>query len=256
MVQKIAAFVIEALMALGFAAFAYTAVVSHPNLGNVTGCALCAAAFFLCLFRHPFVRLVSRLWKSSGGRVLTVSVCVLAAAAAAISAVIVIQIFRYADRLPEKPATVIVLGCGMKDGSPSQMMVQRCRAAYDYLTANPEVKCIVSGGKGSDEPVSEAEMMFDILTEKGISPDRIIIEDRSVSTYTNLVYSLELMEKHGLPHEAVIVTSEYHQLRTSMLAEKVGIKAWSKSARTSSLYLPSCVIREVYGVIYTFFGGK
>ncbi len=252
---RICAGIFEILMLSGCAAFAYTALASHPNLGNLTGCALCITAFLMCLFRRPFVHLIREIWKSTGGRIVLVAICILAAAAAVTAAVIVVMIAGYADRPPDKPTTVIVLGCGMKNGGPSQMMRQRCSAAYDYMTENPDVMCIVSGGKGADEPVSEASMMSGILIEKGISPDRIIIEDRSVSTYTNLINSRELLDKYGLPHEALIVTSEYHQLRTSMLAKRAGIKTWSKSSDTMALYLPACVIREIYGVIYTFFGG-
>ena len=256
MIRHIPAVLFELIMICGAAAFAYTALASHPNLGNITGCGLCIGAVIVCILRRPIGQFILRLRENAGGRVLIAAVCILTAAAVIVSAVILVLIAKHADMPPDRPTTVIVLGCGMKNGGPSQMMYQRCNAAYKYMTEEPSVICIVSGGQGDDEPISEAEMMAGILIDKGIDPSRIIPEDKSVSTYTNLKNSLAIMDRLGLPHEAVIITSEYHQLRTSMLAKRVGIQTWSISSRTMTLYLPPCLIREIYGVIYTFFGGN
>ena len=256
MINRIVCIGFEALLLAGAAAFAFTAAVSHPNLGNITGFGICVVLALGVFFRKPLGECISHMWGTTGGKVILIAAGALIAAALVICTVIFALIAKHADDPPDTPCTVILLGCGMKNGAPSEMMRQRCRAAYNYMEENPGVICIASGGQGDDEPVSEAAMMKDVLIEMGADPDRIVTEDKSTSTWENLVNSKALLDERGLPGEAVIITSEYHQLRASMLAERAGIKAWSVSCRTSPLYLPSCLIREVYGVVYTFLGGK
>ena len=77
---------------------------------------------------------------------------------------------------------IIVLGAQMKPGGPSVVLKFRLDAAYDYLTANEDTLCVVSGGQGSNEPCSEAEGMYAYLVERGIAPERILMEDQSTDT--------------------------------------------------------------------------
>ncbi len=50
--------------------------------------------------------------------------------------------------------------------NPSLMLSKRLEAAYEYLNENKNAVCIVSGGKGSNEEISEAQCMYNYLTEK------------------------------------------------------------------------------------------
>ncbi|MCI8927757.1 MAG: YdcF family protein [Lachnospiraceae bacterium] len=51
----------------------------------------------------------------------------------------------------------------MKTGGPSKALQYRLDEACRYLDENPGIKVIVSGGQGTDEPVSEAQGMYDYL---------------------------------------------------------------------------------------------
>lgn len=67
---------------------------------------------------------------------------------------------------PKGPAELdylIVLGAQMKTGGPSKALQYRLDEACRYLDENPGIKVIVSGGQGTDEPVSEAQGMYDYL---------------------------------------------------------------------------------------------
>ena len=77
---------------------------------------------------------------------------------------------------------LIVLGAAVHGDTPSLSLVERLRAAKDYLDAHPNTVAIVSGGQGSGENMSEAQAMYDWLCKSGIDPDRIIKEDKAVST--------------------------------------------------------------------------
>ena len=131
---------------------------------------------------------------------------------------------------------LLVLGTTVEGSNPSSMLLDRINAAYDYLTAHPEVICIVSGYKNNAD-ISEAQCMFNVLTKMGIDPERIWMEDQASSTYENLTYTLALIEeKTGtMPETLGILSSEFHLLRASMFADELGISAFTVPAKTSDL---------------------
>jgi len=117
---------------------------------------------------------------------------------------------------------LIILGARVEsDSRPSPALQRRLNAALDYLEENPETVVVVSGGKGSDEPISEAQCMFNSLTAAGIAPERIILEDQSRKTSENFEFSRALMES---PERVSVgyVTNNYHVFRAGKLAQKAG----------------------------------
>jgi uncharacterized SAM-binding protein YcdF (DUF218 family) len=59
--------------------------------------------------------------------------------------------------------------------------------------------------------------MAEWLKEQGISPDRIILEDRSLTTAQNAIYSFDILEsKYPQILQLAIVSSDYH-IATGML---------------------------------------
>ena len=69
---------------------------------------------------------------------------------------------------------LIVLGAQVRSSGPSIVLRYRLDKAYEYLEKNPATKCIVSGGKGDNEPEAEGDAMKRYLVEKGIKAERII----------------------------------------------------------------------------------
>lgn len=116
---------------------------------------------------------------------------------------------------------VIILGARLYGDTPSPALLERLKIAKDYLIKNKDVKVVVSGGQGEDEYIPEAQAMANYLIDKGIDEERIIIEDKSTSTFENLQYSLdnirELNDKEDL--EVLLVTNKYHIFRTKFLAK-------------------------------------
>ena len=151
---------------------------------------------------------------------------------------------------PSENATVVVLGCRAYGSRPSIMLASRLDAAYEYLTEHPDAICIVSGGQGPDESMPEAECMYLYLTEKGIAPERIYMENKSTSTRENLLFSQEIIEAEGLNPEIAIVTNEYHEYRAGMVADALEMEHSAVSARTPLWLFPTYYIRELYGILY------
>ena len=205
---------------------------------------------------YQLLRFLSRKYPKAARRMqrlLTLCVCVVALAAA-ITGIIVIQA---SCGSPNADCDyLIVLGAGVNGTVPSLSLRERLDSAYAYLTDHPQTVCIVSGGQGSGEDITEAKCMYVYLTGKGIDPDRIIREDRATSTQENLSYSLALVEP--TPSDSIgILSSEYHLYRASLIARQQGIDPIMIPAKTTWLSLRmNYYLREVAGVwYYMIFGG-
>ena len=155
---------------------------------------------------------------------------------------------------------VVVLGAKVRPDGPSVSLMDRIRAANDYMTLHPDVIAVVTGGKGADEPMTEAQCMFDELVKLGIDPARIWVEDQATSTWENLNFSLNLIEeKTGIrPEKIGILSSEYHLFRASLFADACGVESVGIPAATSRLSQKiNHFMREVAGVWhYILLGGQ
>lgn len=143
---------------------------------------------------------------------------------------------------------IIVLGAQMKERGPSVVLQFRLDAAYDYLIANENTLCVVSGGQGPNEPCTEAQGMYDYLVEKGISPERILMEDKSTDTSENIAFSAEVIG--GTDKDVGIVTNNFHVFRGMMLARHAGFEnACGISARSNIYFQPNNLVREFFGIM-------
>lgn len=241
------------LWAAGFAVFLAPVSAGIINIGNAAGMSVCAVLFFLSVFWNRFFRFMSG---HKAVRVAFIAIVMSALLLAVLAAVISVFMISAANRPSDGNTTVIVLGCKVRGEDPSLMLRQRIMTAYRYLDQNPSAMCIVSGGQGSDELISEAESMKRVLVEQGISEDRIILEDRSTGTDENIRFSLEKMNEYGISGSVTIVTNEFHQLRAKLIADKYGLESYSVSARTSLWLLPTYWLREWFGVCYQIVFGR
>ena len=147
-----------------------------------------------------------------------------------------------------------MLGAQLKTTGPSRVLQYRLDTAYEYLTAHPDTKVIVSGGQGSNEPASEAQGMCDYLVKRGIEPDRIILEDRSVNTEQNIRFSKDFLQADT--DKVGIVSNNFHVFRAVKLAKAAGYRnVVGIAAPATAFYLPNNMLREFFGVVKDFLMG-
>ena len=156
------------------------------------------------------------------------------------------------------PQVMVILGCRvMPGGEPSMLLQDRLETALDYLEEDPDILVVVSGGQGSNEPVSEAACMAGWLEERGISEDRIFQEDQSSNTKENLIFSKDLLAREGIDvgeTDVLVVSNGFHLTRARMLAERFGYGEVSTLAAPSS-HIPSRIqmyIREPLALVKSF----
>ena len=238
------------LPAIGFLVLGLAICVFIPSY-RFSGYILLGLAAVLVCYRLLAILGVTHLALAHNlRRVLTVCLC-LGLLAAAITFGFVFQ-----GSLGDTEAEcqyIIVLGAGVNGTEPSLTLRERINAAYDYLTAHPDTICIVSGGQGWNEDISEAACMQRELTEMGIDPERIWMEDKSTSTIENLEFTLAIIEeKTGTrPSHLGIVSSEYHLYRAGLMAADRGLTSTGIPAATSWLSLRiNYFLREIVAVWY------
>lgn len=185
-------------------------------------------------------------------------VCVLLSLCLIYFIIIEIPIVKHSNDHCDDAKYIIVLGAAVHGKTPSLSLIERLRAAREYLTAHPDSVAIVSGGQGDGEAISEAQAMYDWLSESGIDKKRIIKEDKATSTYENIKFSLDIINSLGDDPSAstAIVTSEYHVYRALLIGKTLGVDLKAVAAETSILTVRlNYFIREAFGVTYQLIFG-
>lgn len=109
----------------------------------------------------------------------------------------------------------IILGYRLKDdGSMTKRLMKRCELAIQYINEFGLDKLIVSGGVANEHTsVSEAKRMKDYLVDRGLDPDFIIEEDRSMTTRDNMEFSMQIAKEQGFDvNVVVVITTVDHYL--------------------------------------------
>lgn len=113
---------------------------------------------------------------------------------------------------------LIVLGAQIKGTKITKSLKYRLDMALLYLEKNKATKVIVSGGKGKNEWIAEANAMKQYLIEHGIEETLIIEEDQSRNTYENIFFSKKYIDKEQAV--VIIVTNDFHVFRGMTIAKK------------------------------------
>ena len=141
---------------------------------------------------------------------------------------------------------LIVLGCKLNDDKPGETLISRIDTAVSYLKENPDCKAVLSGGITKDNTVSEAAIMYDLLIERGIEPERLVKEEQAQDTYENFLYSKELIDVNK---KICFCSSDYHIFRSRLMALKNGLKVKSICCRTPLAELVIHLLLEEYFII-------
>ena len=102
--------------------------------------------------------------------------------------------------------------------------------------------------------------MYRELVNLGIQPERILMETQAKSTWENIRFSLDLLEREtgSRPTRLGILSSEYHLFRASLFTKKAGVEFVGIPAETSRWgQKVNHFMREVAGVWhYILLGGS
>ena len=240
--------VITAVGAVLLIWFLLTSLWIGIDYGNCIGAAVALLLLMYGWYKPIVDSVIKNALKHTFGRIVCGIFLAAVLAAAAFVIIITVKVVGAASDT-EVDGTVIVLGCKVNGTKASTTLADRLDTAAEYLRKHPQSMCIVTGGKGDDENISEAQCMEKYLTAVGIEKSRIIREEQAKNTRQNLLYSKAIIEKDGLNPRAVIVTSNYHQYRAGLIAQKLGMETYAYSAPVNLFILPPLYIRELLSIL-------
>lgn len=113
----------------------------------------------------------------------------------------------------------IVLGLALENGEPAPDLVARLDTAKAYLEKYPEARLILTSGNADESGRTEADVMRDILTEKGVPEDRMILEDQAETTKENFSNIAGMISGD---EPVVMISSDYHMDRAVRNAGEAG----------------------------------
>ena len=119
------------------------------------------------------------------------------------------------DDLPDDDSLCLV-GLGFQlnpDGTMREELIERLKVMLAASEKYPRALIVCTGGgTAADDPsATEAGRMAEWLKAQGVDSSRLIVEDRSLTTAQNAIYTFDLLaEKYPRVRQIAIVSSDYH----------------------------------------------
>jgi len=144
---------------------------------------------------------------------------------------------------------LIVLGAAVHGDKVTWVLENRLNTALDYLEQHPGAICVVSGGQGPGETVTEASAMKRYMVERGMDAGRIFTEERAENTMDNFAYSKAIIgELLGEDARIAFVTTNFHVYRAGMVAREQGVNAVGIAAQDVWYLRLNNFLRECVGI--------
>ena len=150
---------------------------------------------------------------------------------------------------------IIILGCSIdRRGGLLPLLKGRVNRAIRYaweqeIATGRPVKYVPSGGQGPNEVISEGSAMELYLLSHGAEDYEVFPEKKSVNTYENMCFSKKLIDELNPDAKIAFATTNYHMLRSGILARKAGIDAQGVAGDTKWYFWPNGFIREFFGIL-------
>ena len=137
----------------------------------------------------------------------------------------------------EKTDVIVVLGHRLLPGNlPSEDLKRRIDLAVELWKETGAGRIVPCGGITRDRTRSEAEVMREMLMERGVPEEIITLEDQSRITLENMTNAYDLL---GPEPRVAVVSSDYHMDMAMKDCAAVGLNAYGVGAET-----PDAAYRE------------
>ncbi len=173
------------------------------------------------------------------------------------------------DGLPEDDTLCLVaLGFQLNpDGTMRDELVERLKTLQTASEKYPKAVIVCTGGgtAADDTNATEAGRMAEWLEANGVDSSRIVVENRSLTTAQNAIYTFDLLEEqHPQVQQIAIISSDYHIATGTLLfgAEAilrgspmtvVSNASWHAPSGTLSAMFQAGALIELSGDVETAF---
>ena len=177
------------------------------------------------------------------------------------------------DGLPDTDELcIVVLGFQLNpDGTMKDELVERLKVALRSAEKYPNAYIVCTGGTAEEnESASEAGEMAKWLLENGIEKERVIVEDNSITTAQNAIFTYDILTSlYPSVKKIAIVSSDYHVATGELLfkaeailranapgnekLEVISNAAWKAPSGTLSPMFQAGTLIELFGDVKTAF---
>jgi len=173
------------------------------------------------------------------------------------------------DGFPEDDSLCLV-GLGFQlnpDGTMRDELVERLKVMLSASEKYPNAIIVCTGGgTAADDPTAtEAGRMAEWLEAQGVDPSRLIVEDRSLTTAQNAIYTFDILtERYPQVRQIAIISSDYHIATGTLLFGTEAIRrdsdievfsnaAWHAPSGSLSAMFQAGALIELSGDVETAF---
>jgi len=178
------------------------------------------------------------------------------------------------DGLPDTDELcIVVLGFQLNpDGTMKEELVERLTVALNSAKKYPNAYIVCTGGgtASDNESASEAGEMSKWMIEHGVDKKRIIIEDNSITTAQNAIFTYDILTSlYPSVKKLAIVSSDYHIATGELLfkaesilranapgnekLEVISNAAWKAPSGSLSTMFQEGALIELFGDVETAF---
>ena len=121
--------------------------------------------------------------------------------------------------------SILVLGCGLRNGRPSPMLRDRLDKSLDLYRGGVSDRLLMSGDHGQAD-YDEVNVMKAYAIEAGVPSEQVFMDHAGFSTYESMYRARDVF----LARRVVIVTQKYHLYRAVYVARALGLEAYGVAA--------------------------
>jgi uncharacterized SAM-binding protein YcdF (DUF218 family) len=130
---------------------------------------------------------------------------------------------------------IVVMGAAQYDGRPSPQLAARLDHVAELWPQGFAPIVVVTGGNQPGDRFTEAEASAAYLIERGVPEASIVLEDRGATSFESLERVAVLLADSTRSDDSsvLVVTDPYHSLRSRLIAEEVGMTAYTSPTNAS-----------------------
>lgn len=152
---------------------------------------------------------------------------------------------------------LVALGFQLEpDGTMKPELIERLKVVKNCAVKYPNAFIMCTGGGTASENKSATESgeMAKWLVENGIDERRIIIEDRSLTTAQNAIYSYDILtEKYPQVRSLAIISSDYHIATGTLLFDAECTLRADKAGNEKMKVISNAAYKAPSGTLSTMF---
>ena len=138
----------------------------------------------------------------------------------------------------QRVGAIVVLGAAQYDGEPSPVFKSRLDHAATLYRNGMAPVVVVTGGRRPGDRRSEGQAGYGYLIGQGVPESALRLEGDGSNSWQSLAAAARFLRAEGIT-EVLLVSSPYHALRVSQIADELGLVGYVSPTRTSPESLSS-----------------